>query len=152
MPVRALVVSAVRLYRDGLTSVLQREGSLSVVGTAANEVEALALLSTRQPEVALVDVGASGAVAMIRRLRHHAPSVKVIALALGELEQDVLACVEAGIAGYVSIDGSLADLCAAVESAVRDELLCSPRVAAAMLRRLTAFASGLHPAGADAHP
>jgi DNA-binding NarL/FixJ family response regulator len=45
---------------------------------------------------------------------------------------------QAEIAGYVGRNGSKEDLIAAVENAVRGEVLCSPRVAASLFRRLAA--------------
>ena len=51
--------------------------------------------------------------------------------------------LEAGVAGYVLPDGSLDDLIIAVESAVRGELYCPPRVSFTLLRRLGALAASL---------
>ena len=45
---------------------------------------------------------------------------------------------QAEIAGYVARNGSKEDLIAAVENAVRGEVLCSPRVAASLFRCLAA--------------
>lgn len=140
-PVRVLILSAVRLYRDGLASVLPGEGCLHIAGTAANDMEALAVIASQPVDVVLFDVGSPNAMDMLRELRRGAPGPKIVALALGDGEQDVIAYVEEGIAGYVCIDGSLNDLRDAVQSAVRDEMLCSPRIAGAMMRRLSTVAS-----------
>ena len=48
--------------------------------------------------------------------------------------------VEAGAAGYLTRDASLRDLFAALSSAVRDEVLCSPRIVASLARRLARLA------------
>src|SRR5688500_10070741 len=45
-PLRVLILSAVRLYRDGLASVLPGESSLRIAGTAANDMEALAVIAS----------------------------------------------------------------------------------------------------------
>jgi two-component system nitrate/nitrite response regulator NarL len=58
-----------------------------------------------------------------------------------ELEQEILECAEAGVAGYVTRNGSLADLIATIESVGRDEIIVSPRVAAALVRRLALLAA-----------
>jgi two-component system, NarL family, nitrate/nitrite response regulator NarL len=57
-------------------------------------------------------------------------------LGLPETDEAVLAYAEAGIAGYVSRDGSVQDLVTAIEGAVKGELRCSPRLAGTILRRL----------------
>ena len=62
--------------------------------------------------------------------------VKVVAFSVADTEDEVCECLEAGIAGYVARDGSKEDLIAAIENAVRGEVLCWPRVAASLFRRL----------------
>src|SRR6185312_10282258 len=58
-------------------------------------------------------------------------------------EPRLVALAEAGIAGYVSREGSIDDLVAVIESVSRGEMLCSPRMAATLLRRVTLIAEGL---------
>jgi DNA-binding NarL/FixJ family response regulator len=67
------------------------------------------------------------------------PGVPIVALGVPDVEGDVLACAEAGIAGYVTREASLEELVAVVRSAVQGELRCSPRIAAGLLRRLSAL-------------
>ena len=76
----------------------------------------------------------------MRRAREQAPATKVVALTVADVDQEVLSCAEAGVTGFVTRDGSLADLIAAVEAAQRGELFCSPRMAASLLRRVSALA------------
>jgi len=78
----------------------------------------------------------------VAEIRRRTPSVKVVAITLGETEAEVIQLAEAGVAGYVLPDGSLDDLIIAVESAVRGELYCPPRVAFTLLRRVGAIALG----------
>lgn len=145
-PLYVVILSAVRLYREGLASALPGESCLRIAGTAANDMEALAVIASRPVDVVLFDVGSPNSRAMLRELRRRVPGTKIVALALGDAEQEVIAYLEEGIAGYVSIDGTLDDLRDAVQSAVRDEMLCSPRIAGAMMRRLTAVATERHAA------
>ena len=64
------------------------------------------------------------------------PDVKVVAIAVSDVEQEVFACAEARVSGFVSRDGSMQDLLAAVHCAVRNELVCSPRIAALLFGRV----------------
>ena len=76
----------------------------------------------------------------MRALRDARPDAHVVALGVPEDESEVIACAEAGAAGLVTLEGSLDDLEAMLESVGRGETLCSPRVAAALLRRVAALA------------
>jgi len=135
------IVSAVRLYREGLAHALRNHGRVDVVATAGDTDAALEAASTACG-VVLVDVTGHESLELIRRLRDAAPDTAVVALGVAEEEDAVLGCAEAGVAGYVTRDDSLEDLVVAVESAARGEARCSPRIAAALLRRVTALSAG----------
>jgi two-component system nitrate/nitrite response regulator NarL len=137
---RVLVVASVRLYREGLAAVLGRDDRLDVVGTAAGHHEAVEAVRRQTPDVAVLDPGGDDAEDIVRELAGAAPAVPVVALAVSETDADVVAWAEAGVAGYVTRDGSLDDLVTAVLCAAEGELACSPRMAAALLRRVRAVA------------
>lgn len=130
-----LITVQIRLYREGLAQNLARFSHLDVAGTAASTGEAVAALRNLRPEIMLLDLGMDDAPRLVRQARETAPDTRLVALGVYESENDVLACAEAGIVGYVPHDASLADLVAVVESAANGELRCSPRIAAALFRR-----------------
>ncbi len=146
--IRILVVADIRLYRDGLVEILSREQELLVVGTADCAAGALAQAADLSPDVILVDQAMPESVPTVRALLAHRPSVKIISLAVRENEREVIACAEAGVSGYVPREASLDDLLAVVDSVGRGELLCSPQVAASLLRRVAWRATG----GAEVEP
>src|SRR5205823_15016819 len=95
------------------------------------------------PDIGLVDFATPDGEKIVVDIRRRMPRVKVVAITLGETETEVIQLAEAGVVGYVLPDGSLDDLIIAVESAVRGELYCPPRVAFTLLRRLSALAAAL---------
>jgi two-component system nitrate/nitrite response regulator NarL len=139
-----LVVASVRLYREGLAAVLGRDERLRIVGAVAGHDEALEAARQLSPDVAVLDPGGEDGRDTVRGLAAAEPAVPVVALAISETDADVVAWAEAGVAGYVSRDGSLDDLARAVISAAKGELACTPRTAAALLRRVRAAGSGTH--------
>ena len=147
--IRLLIVADIRLYQEGLAKILACEPRLEVVGTAADMSAAMRLVTACQVDVALVDMAMPQSLAAVRGVAVAAPHVKVVAVGVRDSEQDVVACAEAGVAGYVPRGASVADLVAVLECVGRGELLCSPSAAATLLRRVTALASGL---GATGHP
>ncbi len=136
-----LLISDIRLYREGLAEVLRREPGFGVLGAVRSFVEAQERLSTDPPDVVLLDVSMPDSLAFVRQVTQMTPTVRLVALGVPEIDTDVVACAEAGIVGYVPRDGSLEDLRSAIQSVERGELLCSPRVAATLLRRLAALAA-----------
>ncbi len=139
---RTLVVSSVRLLRDGLAIALSHNGTLDVVGVSEATLDAvlsaMGSSGTQRPEVVLLDFGRPEAVDLARQLAERVPDVTMVALAVSDAEADVRAYAAAGIRGFVPSGGSIDDVIATVAHAVRGEVLCSPRLAASMLRGLLA--------------
>ena len=122
---------------------LSQARGVRVLGTASHRDEILARLAEAPPpDIVLVDFVMPEAAGIVAEIRRRTPNVKVVAITLGETEAEVIQLAEAGVAGYVLPDGSLDDLIIAVESAVRGELYCPPRVAFTLLRRVGAIALG----------
>src|SRR5256886_16217707 len=141
--IRALIAGRTRVHREALAVALSQDRGVRVLGTASHRDEILTRVAEAPLDIVLVDFGMPEAASIVAEIRRRAPSVKVVAITLGETETEVIQLAEVGVAGYGLPDGSLDDLIIAVESAVRGELYCPPRVAFTLLRRLSALAAGL---------
>ncbi len=139
------IVAAIRLHRDGLKLALERTNHIRAVGMAASIDELTARLLELRPTVVLLDIVPPDRTTMVRAIVHASPESRVIAIGMGESEVEVIALAEAGIAGYVAHEASISDLVATIDSTVRGELPCSPRVAGTLLRRVAALAADRHP-------
>lgn len=146
-----LIVADIRLYREGLAEVLTRQPAFRLTGTAADADGAIAQLQSQHPDLVLVDMAMSASAEVVRAIHESSPETKVVAISVADTEADVCACAEAGVTGYVARQASLNELVATLESAVRGEALCSPRIAGSLLRRLAELARG-QPSGAPATP
>jgi len=103
-----------------------------------------------QPDALLLDLTCRGALEIPRRAQQILPGVRVIAFAVADVDENVLACAEAGISSYVTQSGSSGDLVAAVRAALRGELMCSPRIAGLLFSRMATIRDGRSVASADA--
>jgi len=135
-----LIVSDLRLLRDGLVLSLSQQPSLAVADSTDLTISPADIAAAR-PDVVLLDVGTPGGLAALLALRQALPDLKIVAIAVSDTEQEVVACAEAGVSGFVSRDGSIQDLVAAVHCAMRNELVCSPRIAGMLFRRVAAIGS-----------
>lgn len=139
---RVLVVAEIRLYREGLVRIFERSGDIRVAGGAAGLVDALEQAARLRPDVAVIDLGDDDGRAAVRAFARQEPALKIVALCVGEAPSEVLPWAEAGIAGYVTRDGSVDDLLEVVRCAARGELRCTAGVAGSLARRLSALAAG----------
>jgi len=135
---RVFIVSTTRIYREGLTHVLAEEPAVEVVGTASDVHDAAALVLTTPPDVTVLDLTGETGLDGVRRLAHR-EGQKVVVLGITDDEEQILSCAEAGIAGYVTRNDSLANLVATVCAAARGEFACPPQIAGGLLRRLGAI-------------
>jgi len=138
--IRVLVVAGVRLYREGMAASLRERKEIQVVGMAGSFDEAVTLTMALRPHVIALDVGVDSSLAIIRTIRAECPSSRVVAFALSESDQEILACAEAGVSGYVSTECSIDELVLSIECAARGELRCAPKTAAVLMQRLATLA------------
>ena len=136
---RIFILSDVRLYREGLAWSLSQRAEVEVIGAAAPSAAAMAEIATSAPAAVLLDFAVPGALDLPKELARSLPGVKVIAFAVGEIDHELIACAEAGIAGFVTRDGSVDDLVASILNTLRGEVACSPRIAGLLFRRLAAL-------------
>jgi two-component system nitrate/nitrite response regulator NarL len=139
--VEVLVVVGVRLYREGLASALAHASAIHVIGTAARCEDALEPLEQSRDAIVLLHVDAVTGVAPIHTLTREVPGVRIVVLGLDDGPPDVLACAEAGVAGYVPREASVEDLEGAIRCVARGELACSPLVAGTLLRHIAVLAA-----------
>jgi DNA-binding NarL/FixJ family response regulator len=138
---RLFILSAVRLYREGLLWSLTRQQAFQTLGAADLSDAAMARVVRLQPDAIILDVGVPESFGAAKLLSTSLPQVKIVAFAVAEIADVILTCAEAGIAGYVAPDGSENDLIAAVDYALRGELYCSPRIAGLLSRHVLALSA-----------
>jgi DNA-binding NarL/FixJ family response regulator len=102
MAERILVVDDHPLTRDALSALLA-QGGFEVVGEAADGVEALDLASRLRPDLVLLDLSMPGldGLAVLPRLRAAAPGSEVVVLTASGTEENLLAAIRGGAAGYL---------------------------------------------------
>lgn len=135
-----VVVSEVRLYREGLARLVSHAIESTSVRTAGSGEGALDLLAREPAEVVLLDLTLPAALEVASQVLAAFPGVKVVGLGAQDEDEQIVACAEVGIAGLVSRSGSTEDLIGAIQCAAAGELSCSRRAAGALLARVAALA------------
>jgi two-component system nitrate/nitrite response regulator NarL len=138
--IRVAVIGRTRLYRESLQCALAREPGLEVVGGARDVADGIVHARDASPDAVVIELGVGEGPDAVRRFAAAAPGVRIVALVVDEHSAETLMLAEAGVAGYVTRDDPLSELLHTLESAVRDELRCSPRMAGALLRRMQTLA------------
>ncbi|WP_342508594.1 response regulator transcription factor [Sporosarcina sp. FSL K6-2383] len=100
---KVVIVDDHPLVRKGLKSILTLDGSMEVLGEAANSREALELFSELKPELALVDLrlGNESGLDLITEAIRQGAACKFVVLTSSTEENDFKQAKELGVAGYV---------------------------------------------------
>jgi two-component system, NarL family, nitrate/nitrite response regulator NarL len=149
--IRVLIVDDVRLCQEGITCILKRVEEIAVVDVGAGRGEWPAKVRENCPDIVLLRVDMPDSIGLLRSIVAESPGVKVVVLGVPETEEAIIRCAEAGVAGYLTRDGSLADLMSTLHSIARGEMLCSPRISATLLRRVAALAAERQPWTGSTH-
>ena len=147
--IRILIADDHYVVRQGLATLLVPRNGMEVVGMAANDVEAVELARTLQPDVILMDLimPQMDGMAAITCIKQENSAARILVLtSFGERDQ-VAAAVRAGALGYLLKDSSPDDLLHAIRSVYRGNLFI-PRDLAKELVQIPAPAPV--PAGLDA--
>lgn len=130
-----------RAYAEALASALEREPLIRAVATATTVDEALARAGSLSPDVILVDTAIGDGPRAVQVLAAEVPAASIVALAVADLDHELIACVEAGAVGCVTRDASLTELIAGLEGLARGETPFSERLAGSLIRRVQGMAA-----------
>jgi DNA-binding NarL/FixJ family response regulator len=131
-----LIVDRVCVLSEALANTLMREHVAREVRTVADKDAALSIVHSFQPDVVLLNVTCPDVLATLAAMRTVESDLQVIALAMGESDEEILACAAAGVAGFLPRDATFDDLARTVTKVARGEPVCPQSVDRALLRRI----------------
>lgn len=106
------------LVRDGIRALLESETDLEVIGEASNGLEAIAMVSERQPDILIIDIRMPemNGIEAVEKLNKQGASVKSIILSMHDSEEYILKSVSAGASGYLLKDTGKAQFIKAIHT------------------------------------
>jgi DNA-binding NarL/FixJ family response regulator len=145
---RILLADDHTLVRAGIRSLVQALPGIQVVAEAGDGREALSLIETHQPDVALLDIAMPGlnGLEVAAQVADNFPFVRVIILSMHANEEYVLRALRAGAAGYLLKDADTAELELAIRAVTRGETYLSPAVSKHVTQYVRRVGEGAHSA------
>ncbi len=140
LPIRVLIVDDHAVVRQGLKAFLRVQDDIEFVGEAANGDEAVTQARSVQPDVILMDLIMPGmdGVQTMRRLSAARVNAKVLVLTSFAEDDQVVAAVKAGAAGYLLKDVQPQELGDAIRAVHAGDAQLHPSVASKLMREVAA--------------
>lgn len=128
-PVRVLVVDDHEIVRQGLKSVLNREG-FEIVGEASDGRQAVAQALELQPDLIVMDIGmpVMTGIEASAEIRKAVPSTRLILLTMHSENGYVLEALRSGIRGYVLKSRAAVELMEAIGEILKGKIYLSPGI------------------------
>ncbi|MEU6389035.1 response regulator transcription factor [Streptomyces sp. NPDC046939] len=139
-PITLLVVDDHPVVRDGLRGMFDSADGFTVLGEAADGVEAVARTAALDPDVVLMDLRmpGGGGVDAIKELTRRGARARVLVLTTYDTDSDTLPAIEAGATGYLLKDAPREELFTAVRAAAEGRTVLSPAVASRLVTAVRA--------------
>lgn len=133
----------------GIRALLTADPQLELVGEATNGGEALPLIRSASPDVAVVDVSMPGlnGLELTERVTRECPGTKVLVLTVHEDAAYVQPMLKAGARGYLLKRSAAEDLLRAIHAVAEGGIYLDPSVASHALTDASAAAQGTEPGG-----
>lgn len=129
MPLKILLADDHQIVRQGLRALLEQKG-FSIVGEAADGLEAVRVAKNEHPDIAVLDLSMPllNGVDAARQIKRDLPTTKAILLTMHTDEQYVMDAIRAGVSGYILKSEAATDLVKAIQDVSKGLTHLSSRV------------------------
>lgn len=134
--IKVLLVDDHPLILWGISTLLENETDIAVVGTARSAEQALEQIGALAPDVVVIDgtlPGVSGIV-LVEQLQENWPSVIALALTLHEEGSYIREFLRAGARGFVLKQSAAEELIVAIRSVACGGLYLDPKIASKVVK------------------
>jgi DNA-binding NarL/FixJ family response regulator len=133
---RVLVYSPVVLFGEGIAAFLASIESILAVRVQHDAIALDDDIADFRPDVVVLDVTAPETLAIAQAVKELWPDIVLVALAVTDMAEEVLACVDAGFSAYVPRTATAEQLVSILTVSVRGETVCDPRIARSLFDEL----------------
>ena len=141
-----LVVDDSAMYREGLANILVGEWGASAVRTADDLASMTMAIERQAPKVILLNLASADSYALLVAAREASPASRVVVIGVREDDVDeIITCADLGVAGYHLRSEPVERLLKLIVAVDAGESLCSPRIAAIIMARLSALVANQVP-------
>ncbi len=126
------------MVRDGIRAILEDEEKYDVIGEASNGEEAIDLISSLRPDIAICDIRMSGmsGIEMVQNIKLLNVTTKTIMLSMHDSDEYILQSINAGADGYLLKGSSKEEFKKALGAVSSGEKYFSGDVSSILVKRV----------------
>ncbi|MFU8828680.1 MAG: response regulator [Phycisphaerales bacterium] len=135
---RIIIVDDHAMMRDGIRSILEKNGEFDVVAEAENGRDAVELASKHAPDLILMDVAMPGLNGMeaTRKVLAGDPHIAIIGLSMHSDERYITGMLDAGAKGYLLKTCGADELRTAIAVVMRKKIYVTPDLTHVLVDRM----------------
>jgi DNA-binding NarL/FixJ family response regulator len=135
--IKVLLVDDHPLVREGLVNLISQQADLQICGEAGNEPQALELIRTVQPDVAIVDISleTGSGIELIKSIKAMFPAVTVLVLSMHDESLYAERALRAGARGYIMKREAAKKVIQAIRCVLAGQLYVSDKIVALMAEK-----------------
>lgn len=118
------IISDIRLYREGIGSLLGDIDEFNVAGILENKTELSDFMIKQAVDITIVDMRMQDCNEILSSIQKKSSDTKIIVIAIPPNDDSYLLCVETGITGYLSKESSIDELINAIITVDKGGLHC----------------------------
>jgi NarL family two-component system response regulator LiaR len=136
--IRVLIVDDHAVVREGLRALIETQPDMTLVGEAANGLEAVGKTHDLQPDVILMDLvmPRKDGIEATEEIQQAQPDVRVLVLTSFAEDDKVFPAIKAGAMGYLLKDTSPQELLAGIRDVYQGEPSMHPTIARKLMREI----------------
>ena len=136
--VKIVLVDDHFMVRDGIRAILEEEDLYEVVGEAANGSEALTLINSLQPDIAICDIRMPemSGIDMVQQMVSKELPTKTIMLSMHDSDEYILQSINAGADGYLLKGASKEEFLKALTVVSNGEKYFSGDVSSILIKKI----------------
>jgi DNA-binding NarL/FixJ family response regulator len=135
-PIAIMIADDHALMREGTRRILEQHPDFEVVGEAEDGQQALELIESLKPDVAILDIRMPklNGVEVVRGMKRCCPETKALMLTAYDDDDYIFALMEAGASGYLLKTASAKELADSVRNVHSGEPVLDPAIAMKIAR------------------
>jgi DNA-binding NarL/FixJ family response regulator len=140
--IRILLIEDNRLLREGISALLKKQSDMTVVTTVGNGENILDLIGKLKPNIVLLDLGlrSQNSLQVVKLVKKNFQETKIIVMDLIPLQADVFEFVQAGVAGFMLKDISVAEFLKTIRSVYQGAQVLPPHLTGSLFSQIVEHA------------